>query len=237
LDGMRDQLATVYSAKSKKSKEDVLQLMDAETWMTGPQALDAGFIDEVTASLAVAAEFDARRFSKPPKIHKDKEPVMANASFAELKAAFPRASADFLVTCQDKGYTLDKARAEFDEQQAKALEETTKELEETKAGFEEFKKNAEEEAKAEEDEKKQAEAKAKAEEDEEKKAAEAKAKTGVKAAASGAAKGGRRASAFHVAVNERVTLGMSKAQAVAETVHEDPELHREFVQGVNAGRR
>ena len=162
---------------------------------------------------------------------------MAAVTFPELKAAFPRASAAFFIECLDKGHTLDKARAEFDEQQAKALEETTKKLEETEAGFEEFKKNAEEKAKAEEDEKKETEAKAKAEEDEEKKAAEAKAKLGVKAAASGAAKGGHGASAFHAAVNERVKLGMSKARAVAETVHEDPELHREFVQGVNAGRR
>ena len=67
LDGMRDQLATVYSAKSKKPKDEILQLMDAETWMTGPQALEAGFVDEVTASLAMAAEFDASRFRNAPR--------------------------------------------------------------------------------------------------------------------------------------------------------------------------
>ena len=236
LDGMKDQLATVYSAKSKKPKEEILQLMDAETWMTGPQALEAGFVDEVTASLEVAAEFDASRFSKPPTIHQHKEPIMAAATFQELKAAFPRASADFFVTCQDKGYTLDKARAEFDEENAKALDEKTKELDDSKAEFEKFKKDTEEEAKAAEEEKKEAEAKAKAEEEEEKKAAEALAKAGVKAAGGGKAKGGRTASAFHDAVNERIKLGLTKAQAVAETVHDDPELHREFVQGVNAGR-
>ncbi len=237
LDGMRDQLATVYSAKSKKPKEEILQLMDAETWMTGPQALKAGFVDEVTASLEVAAEFDASRFSKPPTIHKQKEPVMAAATFQELKAAFPRAESDFLVRCLNKGHTLDKARAEFDEESAKALDEATDKLAKSEAEFEKFKKDTEEEAKAEEDKTKEAEAKAKAEEDEEKKAAEAKAKTGVKAAASGKAKGGQTAGAFHDAVNERVKRGMSKAQAVAETVHEDPELHREFVQGANAGRK
>ncbi len=237
LDGMRDQLASVYTAKSKKPKVEILQLMDAETWLTGPQALEAGFVDEVTASLEVAAEFDASRFSKPPTIHKHKEPTMAAATFQELKAAFPRASADFLVTCQDKSYTLDKARAEFDEQTAKALDEATEELAKSKAEFEKFKKDTEEEAKAEDDEKKEAEAKAKVEEDEEKKAAEAKAKTGVKAAASGKAKAGGTATArFRDMVNERIKLGLPRAQAVAETVHEEPELHREYVQAVNAGR-
>ncbi len=230
LDGMRDQLASVYSAKSKKSKEDVLQLMNAETWMTGPQALKAGFVDEVTASLDVAAEFDASRFSKPPTIPKHKEPVMAAATFQELRTAFPRASAEFLVACQNKGHTLDKARAEHDEQMAKALDDKTKELEESQAGFEEFKKNAEEEAKAADDEKKEAEAKAKAEEDEEKKAAAAKSRTGVKAAGSGTANGGQGASSrFSDGVKERMGLGMTRAQAVSATVHDDPEAHREFV--------
>jgi ATP-dependent protease ClpP protease subunit len=230
LDGMRDQLANVYSAKSKKSKEEVIQLMNAETWMTGPQALEAGFVDKVTASLEVAAEFDASRFSKPPAITKHREPIMAAATYQELKSAFPRASADFLTGCLDRGHTLDKARAEFDEENAKAMEEKEKELAESKAGFEEFKKNAEEEAKAkaEEDEKKAAEAKA--EEDEEKKAAEARGKTGVKAAGSGTTKGGQRASSrFMDGVNERMKLGMPKAKAMSETVHDDPEAHREFV--------
>ncbi|MDX9862466.1 MAG: Clp protease ClpP [Rhodospirillales bacterium] len=79
LDGMRDQLATVYSAKSKKPKEEILALMAAETWMTGPQAKEAGFVDEVTASLEVAATFDADRFSRPPTIQ-PKEPDMAAAT-------------------------------------------------------------------------------------------------------------------------------------------------------------
>jgi ATP-dependent protease ClpP protease subunit len=238
LDGMQDQLADVYTAKSKKPKEEIIQLMDAETWMTGPQALEAGFVDEVTASLEVAAEFDASRFSKPPTIQKEKETAMAAATYQELKAAFPRASADFFVTCQDKGYTLDKARAEFDEANAKALEETTKELNDVKAEFEKFKKDTEEEAKATEEEKKEAEAKAKAEEEEEKKAAEAKAKSGVTAAASGKAKGGQGAqSRFVDAINERIKLGMPKAQAVAETVRDEPEAHREYVLAANAGRR
>ena len=235
LDGMRDQLATVYTAKSKKSRDEILQMMAAETWMTGPQALEAGFVDEVTASLEVAATFDASRFSKPPTITKHKEPVMAAATFTELKTAFPRASADFLVRCQASGHTLDKARAEFDEENAKALDDKDKELAEAKAGFEEFKENAEKEkeAKAEEDEKKAAEAKAT--EDEEKKAAEAKAKSGVAPAGGGSARGGSGSSSgFMACVKDHMKLGMPKAQAVAQTVQEEPELHQEFVKAHNA---
>jgi hypothetical protein len=209
--------------------------MAAETWMTGPEALEAGFVDEVTASLEVAATFDASRFSKPPTIHKEKEPDMAAATYQELKSAFPRASADFIVRCQDKAYTLDKSRAEFDEENAQALEETEKELAESKAGFEEFKKNAEKEkeAKAEEDEKKAAEAKA--EDDEEKKAAEAKAKAGVRPAGGGAARNSGASSGFMAHVNTLLDRGgMSKAEAVSQTVRDEPEMHQEFVQAHNA---
>ncbi len=234
LDGMRDQLAAVYTAKSNKPTEEVLQMMAAETWMTGPQALEAGFVDEVTTSLEVAATFDATRFSKPPKIHNEKEPDMAAATFTELKTAFPRASADFLVRCQASGYTLDKARAEFDEENAKAIDEKTKELEETQANFDEFKKNSEEKTKAVEEEKKESEAKAKAEEDEEKKAAEAKAKAGVLPAGGGASRGSGASSGFMASVNTLVDRGMSKPQAVSQTVRDEPELHQEYVQAHNA---
>ena len=164
---------------------------------------------------------------------------MAEASFKDLKTAFPRASADFIVRCQSKGHDLNAARAEFDEENAKALEEKDKELAEAKAGFEEFQKETEAKAKAEEEEKVATEAKAKAEEEEEKKAAEAKAKAGVRPAGGGTAKATGSASGFRAAVNDRMSLGngmMSRARAVSEIVHEEPELHREFVQAANAGR-
>ena len=237
LDGMRDQLAKAYATRSKKPVEEVLKLMSAETWMTGPQALEAGFVDEVTESLEVAATFDASRFSKPPTITKHKEPVMATAAtYQELKSAFPRAKAEFLTGCLDRSHTLDKARAEFDEENAKALDDKEKELAEAKAGFEEFKENAEKEkeAKAEEEEKKAA--KAKAEEEEEKKATEAKAKAGVRPAGGGATRSSGTASGFRNAVNEKMKLGLPRAQAVSQTVQEEPEMHREYVLAANAGR-
>ena len=226
LDGMRDQLAAVYSAKSKKSKDEILQLMAAETWMTGPQAKEAGFVDEVTGSLNVAAEFDASRFSRPPQPSKQEKPTMASATYRELKAAFPRASADFLTKCLDKDLALDKARAEYDDATAKALEETTEELAKSKAQIEEMQKEAEAKAKAAEEEEQAAE---------EEEAAEAKAKSGVKSVASRKAKTGGTATAnFTAAVNERVKTGLPKAHAVAAVVHEDPELHTAYLKEVHA---
>lgn len=232
LDGMRDQLATVYAAKSKKPKEEILQLMAAETWMTGPQAKEAGFVDEVTASLEVAADFDASRFSRPPQT-KQEETAMAAATYHELKSAFPKAKAEFLTRCLDKDLTIDKARAEYDEAQAKALEETTEELAKAKAEMEELKKESEAKAKAEEEEKKAAEAKAKAEE--EKKAAEAKARSGVLPVGTATGRGGQTATAeWTEAVSEKMKAGLPKSKAIRSVVIERPELHQSYLSEANA---
>lgn len=234
LDGMRDQLAAVYSAKSGKAKDEILALMDAETWMTGPQAKEAGFVDEVTSALEVAAAFDASRFSRPPKATKTEKTDMPAATYQELRKAFPKASAEFIVKCQEKDLPLDKARAEYDEDTAKALEETTKELAKARAEMEEMKKEMECKAKAEEEEKAATEAKAKAMEEEKKDAAQAKAKAGVKAAGSGrGASGGTARDAWACAVQARVKDGMPKAKAVRAVAIEEPELQAAYVAEVN----
>jgi ATP-dependent protease ClpP protease subunit len=67
LDGMRDQLAAIYSARSRKPVSEVCRMMAAETWMTGKQAVEAGFADRTSAPLAVAATFDARQFRNAPR--------------------------------------------------------------------------------------------------------------------------------------------------------------------------
>jgi len=235
LDGMRDQLASVYSAKSKKTKEEILKLMDAETWMNGPQAKEAGFVDEVTALLEVAAEFDASRFSRPPAIKIQETTIMASATYHELKSAFPKAKAEFFTRCLDKDLTIDKARAEYDEAMAKALEETTTELAKAKAELEEMKKESEAKAKAEEEEMKEAVAKAKAEEEEEKVATAAKAKAGVRAAASGKTRGCQSATdRWNEAIAEKTKMGLPKAKAVRQVSIEDPDLQAEFIAEANA---
>ena len=67
LDGMRDQLAGIYATRSRKPIGEVCRLMAAETWMTGRQAVEAGFADRTSAPLAVAASIDARRYRNAPQ--------------------------------------------------------------------------------------------------------------------------------------------------------------------------
>lgn len=54
-----------YKAKTKKSEEELKQIMDAETWMNAQQALEHGFVDEIMFSnemgiVASAASPDVR---------------------------------------------------------------------------------------------------------------------------------------------------------------------------------
>ena len=55
LDKVRGSLTGAYERKTGKSMEEIGALMDAETWMTAREAMDAGFCDEITASLKMAA--------------------------------------------------------------------------------------------------------------------------------------------------------------------------------------
>lgn len=158
------------------------------------------------------------------------------ASFQDLRKAFPKASAEFIVRCQDKGLELDRARAEYEESLAKALEETQEQLAKAKAQIEEFeKKETETAAKAKaEEELKEAAAKAKAEEEEKQAAAKAKAR-GVPPAKAGTGKTGQTATArWNDAVAEKVRAGLPKAKAVRAVAIEDPDLHREMIAEANA---
>lgn len=42
-----DTLANAYALKTRRSKADILELMDKESWLTPAQALELGFVDEI----------------------------------------------------------------------------------------------------------------------------------------------------------------------------------------------
>lgn len=71
LDQIRDSLVGIYTAKTGKSAEDIAALMAEETWMTGAQAVEAGFADEVAApvqDLAASAQgFDLSNCRQVPE--------------------------------------------------------------------------------------------------------------------------------------------------------------------------
>ena len=55
LDKLKGSLIAAYRDRTKKSDEDLTAMMDAETWLTGEEAVAQGFADEVTDAVALSA--------------------------------------------------------------------------------------------------------------------------------------------------------------------------------------
>ena len=48
LQTVNEAIAEAYAAKTGKSKDELLEIMDAETWLTAQQAVEYGFVDKVS---------------------------------------------------------------------------------------------------------------------------------------------------------------------------------------------
>lgn len=64
LDKMKKALLSAYAQKSGKSDEELDQLMTNETWMTGIEAVEMGFADQVTDEIQLAASFDTSKLNQ-----------------------------------------------------------------------------------------------------------------------------------------------------------------------------
>jgi hypothetical protein len=63
LDKMKAQIVGVYCEATGMSADDMHKLMDAETWMSGDEAVQLGFADETSEPLQMAANLDLAKFS------------------------------------------------------------------------------------------------------------------------------------------------------------------------------
>ena len=88
-------LANAFTAKTGKTMEEILTMMDRETWMTAQQAVEHGFVDRIME----------------PKAGSEQKPLQLAASLGGLlpKKAIEYAKAHF---CDNSA--LKKARAEYE---------------------------------------------------------------------------------------------------------------------------
>ena len=56
LDKIRESLVSVYADKTDLSSDELIDLLDAETWMSAEEAVENGFADEVEGQLEVTAK-------------------------------------------------------------------------------------------------------------------------------------------------------------------------------------
>lgn len=62
MDKLKERVITVYSEKSGLDRETISVMMDEETVMDSDEALELGFIDEITDAVEIAAHFDLSKY-------------------------------------------------------------------------------------------------------------------------------------------------------------------------------
>ena len=78
LDKLGASLASTYAKRTGKSAEEITALLDAETWMSAAEAVDAGFATAVISEVPVKAAFDL-----------DRLPANVRAAYTSAKASAP----------------------------------------------------------------------------------------------------------------------------------------------------
>lgn len=81
LDKIRESLIAVYEDKTRMDRDRIIEMLDAETWMTAEEAVEMGFADEIEEAKAVAASVagpgrlvingvtvDLSQYKRPPKL-------------------------------------------------------------------------------------------------------------------------------------------------------------------------
>ncbi len=66
LDKVNGQIAGFYAKKTGKDLDEIKQLMADETWLTGPEALESGFVDKVDGEQPTENHFDLSVFNNVP---------------------------------------------------------------------------------------------------------------------------------------------------------------------------
>ncbi len=64
LDKVEDTLVMSYVRKTGKTSDEIKSLLKEETWMTGREAVEAGFADQLTEPLAAAAQLTSNRMQE-----------------------------------------------------------------------------------------------------------------------------------------------------------------------------
>ena len=103
LDKIRSNMVGAYAEKSGQSAEQIQEWMDSETWFTAEEALSAGFVDEITDTLSLAASSNkfarmakfknapANLTAQPPRMQ-DTEIITYSTEVAEQSAEIIEAS-------------------------------------------------------------------------------------------------------------------------------------------------
>ena len=87
LDKIGTGLVSTYAKRTGKTDQEITALLDAETWMTAQEAVDAGFATSVTPALAVKASYSEDRLPENVRLaFKAQAPTTDGSAPAEAPA-------------------------------------------------------------------------------------------------------------------------------------------------------
>lgn len=90
LDTLEDGILNVYEERTKKSRDELKQMMADETWMTGAEAVEHGFADETSEEVQIAASISKsdiwNKFKNPPEIQAKGGDLMVTGNEYRAKA-------------------------------------------------------------------------------------------------------------------------------------------------------
>jgi ATP-dependent protease ClpP protease subunit len=239
LSKLKESMVTAYSSKTGKPREEVLAIMAAETWVNAKEALSNGYVSRITPPQLKAV---AKMKNMPQGVAKSlsgdclevgetrKDDIMSNttpvaASLQEIKAAFPKAKAEFVLSCIERQLPMASVMSD-------ALAAMDEELTMAKAKLAQYEQT--EQAKAMENEEM---AKAKAMEkdpEEEEMMAKAKAKTGVKPVAKSTSSSKPSAKAqWDAAVSSYEAKGVARGKALSMVNKAHPGLRQQMLAEVS----
>ena len=243
---LKSSMITAYANRSGKSEDEIKAILKAETYLNAQQSVAMGFATRVTgqsvigrpfAKLSnlphgvVAALFGAGSSGNQEPLPKEKpmsDSLPVAATLQEIKAAFPKAKAEFVVKCLEKSMPMASvASAAVEEMMAEneGLRAQIKAMEDEMA-------KAKAELPAEEEEVVPADA---MEHEEEEVEAKAKARSGVRPVAKSKTSGPSARVRWDSAVDSCLAkCNGNKVKAVAMANRTNPGLRQAFLDEVNS---
>ena len=244
MDELRTKMVEGYAKKMSVDPDQVAAIMAEETFLDAHKAVQVGLADRVTASSYKSSrEIKSLHklphgvvkalFGNSPEPAKEiprmsQTPDRVAATAKAIKAAFPKAKAEFVVKCMEKDMTMEEVKDEYYEMSEDEMEVLKQQLDEMATA----KAAAEEEATM-------LKAKVKAMEDEmaAAKAAgpQARYRSGAPAV-NAAGNGSARASgaSWREAVKAKMQAGYSREKAILAVEKEDPSLRQAFLAEINS---
>lgn len=85
LDKVKDIMVARYQAKTKQSAESLIEMLDAETWLTPEEALELGFCDRIDYSDDQVESFNSSLINKITAMFKTKSQIVEALTSDEIK--------------------------------------------------------------------------------------------------------------------------------------------------------